>query len=187
MKKSKLTIKQKKFVVEYVKTGNATQAYLKAGYSMKSKDGAGVEGKKLLRNPKIKLAISKALEKIEDHKIMKAKEALQGLTSIARGKASTIGHAAVAKQMVSFKILPTITERERAYEDILKRYPVSEMDKADIKKAQAEAIRAEAEANVAKAQAEQLHTVANTTRDKMEKLSMDDLRKIAKLAGDENA
>ena len=47
--KNKLTVKQKKFADEYIKTGNATQSYLDAGYSMKSKNGAGVEGQKLLR------------------------------------------------------------------------------------------------------------------------------------------
>lgn len=59
-----------------------------------------------------------------------------------------------------------------------------ELEDAQIKRAQAEAVRAEAQAAVAKAQAEQLHTVANSTREKMEKLSVDDLHKIASLAGD---
>ena len=68
----------------------------------------------------------------------------------------------------------------------MKRYPLSEMDKAQIKRAQAEAVRAEAEANVAKAQAEQLHTVADKTREKMAKLTVDELRKIASLAGEKD-
>lgn len=58
--------------------------------------------------------------------------------------------------------------------------------KAQIKKAQAEAVRAEAEANVAKAQAEQLHNVADKTREKMAKLTVDELRKIASLAGEKD-
>lgn len=58
--------------------------------------------------------------------------------------------------------------------------------KAQIKKAQAEAVRAEAEAEVAKAQSEQLHTVANNTREKMAKLSVEELRSIAKMAGEDN-
>ncbi len=58
--------------------------------------------------------------------------------------------------------------------------------KAQIKRAQAEAVRAEAEAEVAKAQSEQLHTVANNTREKMAKLSVEELRSIAKMAGEDN-
>lgn len=58
--------------------------------------------------------------------------------------------------------------------------------KAQIKKAQAEAVRAEAEASVAKAQAEQLHTVTDKTREKMSHLSVDELRKLAKLAGEDD-
>lgn len=81
---------------------------------------------------------------------------------------------------------PTITEKQRASEAILKRYPLSDMDKAQIKKAQAEAIKAQAEAQVAKAQAEQLHTVADKTREKMDKLSTEELRNLAKLAGEDD-
>lgn len=58
--------------------------------------------------------------------------------------------------------------------------------KAQIKKAQAEAIRAEAEAEAAKAQSEQLHTVANNTREKIDKLSTEELRNLAKMAGEDD-
>ena len=50
----------------------------------------------------------------------------------------------------------------------------------------AEAAKAEAEAEVAKAQVEQLHTVADKTREKMDKLSIEDLRNLAKIAGEES-
>ena len=48
-----LTPKQKIFVDEYLVDLNATRAYKAAGYSVKSDNAAGVEGYKLLRNPKI--------------------------------------------------------------------------------------------------------------------------------------
>lgn len=67
--------------------------------------------------------------------------------------------------------------------DMLNSESSKQLVDAQIKKAKAEAIRAEAEANVAKAQAEQLHTVADKTREKMDKLSVDELRNLAKLAG----
>ena len=177
---SNLTVKQRKFADEYIKTGNATQAAIKAGYKEKTARFIGAEN---LTKPNVKAYIDAQMRKIEDTKIMKADEALQGITAIARG---TLTSKELADDGSYIDIYPTVTERQRAYESILKRYPLSEMDKAQIKRAQAEAVRAEAEANVAKAQAEQLHTVADKTREKMAKLTVDELRKIASLAGDKD-
>lgn len=177
---SNLTVKQRKFADEYIKTGNATQAAIKAGYKEKTARFIGAEN---LTKPNVKAYIDAHMRKIEDAKIMKADEALQGITAIARG---TLTSKELADDGSYIDIYPTVTERQRAYESILKRYPLSEMDKAQIKRAQAEAVRAEAEANVAKAQAEQLHTVADKTREKMAKLTVDELRKIASLAGEKD-
>ena len=47
---SKLSPKQEKFVQEYIKSGNATQSYLNAGYSTKSPD---VGASQLLRNNRV--------------------------------------------------------------------------------------------------------------------------------------
>ena len=123
------------------------------------------------------------MQKLEDDKIMKADEALKLITAIARGEETTIVET---KEGYELTVYPTITEKQRASEAILKRYPLSDMDKAQIKKAQAEAIKAQAEAQVAKAQAEQLHTVADKTREKMDKLSTEELRNLAKLAGEDD-
>lgn len=114
---------------------------------------------------------------------MKADEALKLITAIARGEETT---TVETKDGFWLTVHPTITEKQRASEAILKRYPLSDMDKAQIKKAQAEAIKAQAEAQVAKAQAEQLHTVADKTREKMDKLSTEELRNLAKLAGEDD-
>lgn len=51
-----LTEKQARFVEEYLVDLNATQAMIRAGYS---KNGASVEGHRLLGNPKIEAAIAK--------------------------------------------------------------------------------------------------------------------------------
>ena len=61
-----------------------------------------------------------------------------------------------------------------------------EVKEAQLKMLKANATKAEAEAEVAKAQSEQLHTVANNTREKMAKLSVEELRSIAKMAGEDN-
>ena len=176
----KLTNKQKKFADEYVKTGNATDAAIKAGYSEKY---AHTNANKLLQNTTIKARIDAQMQKLEDDKIMKADEALRLITAIARGEETT---TVETQEGYELTVYPTITEKQRASEAILKRYPLSPLDKAQIKKAQADAVKAEAEANLAKAQAEQLHTVADKTREKMDKLSTEELRNLAKLAGEKD-
>lgn len=176
----KLTIKQKKFADEYVKTGNATDAAIKAGYSEKY---AHTNANKLLQNTTIKARIDAQMQKLEDDKIMKADEALRLITAIARGEETT---TVETQEGYELTVYPTITEKQRASEAILKRYPLSPLDKAQIKKAQADAVKAEAEANLAKSQAEQLHTVADKTREKMDKLSTEELRNLAKLAGEKD-
>ena len=178
--KSELTVKQKKFANEYIKTGNATQSAINAGYAKKTAYRTGADN---LRKPQIKAYIDKQLDKIESDKIMGAKETLQLLTSIARGE----GHT---KQLMKYRdqtwfedVPPSFRDRLDAAKEILKRYPTSELEKAQIKRAQAEAVRAEAEADVAKAQAQRLHTVTDKTAQKMDQLSTEDLRKLASMVG----
>lgn len=59
--KKKLTLKQKKFTAEVIKTGNATQAAIKAGYSKNSAKEIGYEN---LTKPHIKETIQSAAEKL---------------------------------------------------------------------------------------------------------------------------
>lgn len=179
-----VTPNQRNFAYSFLKTGNATKSY-KDTYATKNMSYATIrkEGQKTRTKPHVGALIEFWMNIFDSSKIMKANEALQGITAIARGKLTS---KQLADDGSYIDIYPTVTERERAYESILKRYPLSEMDKAQIKRAQAEAVRAEAEAEVAKAQSEQLHTVANNTREKMSKLSVEELRNIAKLAGDKD-
>ena len=55
---AKLTLKQQTFVDEYLVDLNATQAAIRAGYSVKDADKIGT---KLLRNTRIEAAIDKAM------------------------------------------------------------------------------------------------------------------------------
>lgn len=70
--------KQTAFVEEYLKTFNATQAALAAGYSPKSACAIGWEN---LRKPEIAKAVSERLSETA----MSADEALMRLAAIARG------------------------------------------------------------------------------------------------------
>lgn len=80
---SKLTQKQQRFVDEYLISGNATQAAIKAGYSKKTARKIGQEN---LTKPDIKAKIDKRNAEIESEKIMTMKEVMQRLTAIARGE-----------------------------------------------------------------------------------------------------
>ena len=70
----KLTAKQRLFADEYIKSGNATQAYIKAGYQVKSDGVAAAASIRMLRNVKVKSYIDAKMAEIESHKIADAKE-----------------------------------------------------------------------------------------------------------------
>lgn len=79
----KLTQKQRRFVDEYIISGNATQAAIKAGYSKKY---ANTNANKLLQNTTIKAAIDKRNEEIKSEKTADMTEVMEYLTSVMRGK-----------------------------------------------------------------------------------------------------
>lgn len=79
-----MNARQEKFCTEYVRCGNATAAYKAAGYKPKSTHAAEVRGSDLLRNVEVQERIAQLQEKLEDEKIMDAKERRQALTEIAR-------------------------------------------------------------------------------------------------------
>ena len=85
-KLAKLTLKQQRFADEYIISGNATESYKKAGYRANNDNIAAVEGKKLLRNPKIKPYIDERLKEIESAKTATQQEVLEYLTSVMRGE-----------------------------------------------------------------------------------------------------
>lgn len=78
----KLTKKQKLFCDEYLIDLNATRAYKAAGYSVKSDNAAGVEGYKLLRNPKIGLYINQRMKSREERTEITQDKVLKELAKI---------------------------------------------------------------------------------------------------------
>ena len=76
-----LTPKQEKFVNEYVKEPNATQAAIKAGYSKKT---ASVQGARLLANVKVSEEIKKRLGELKSESIADANEILEYFTRVMR-------------------------------------------------------------------------------------------------------
>lgn len=79
----KLTLKQQRFADEYIKTGNAYQSAVKAGYSENYAKGNVV---KLLENVSVKTYIDERMEEIKKEAIADQDEILQYLTSVMRGQ-----------------------------------------------------------------------------------------------------
>ncbi len=79
----KLTQKQQRFVDEYIISGNATQAAIKAGYSKKTANRIATEN---LSKPVIKAAIEKRNAEIQSEKTADMTEVMEYLTSVMRGE-----------------------------------------------------------------------------------------------------
>ncbi len=78
-----LTRRQQKFCDEYLISGNATDAAIKAGYSPKTAKQTGSEN---LAKPDLKAYIETELEKLHSAKIADAEEVMKYLTSVMRGE-----------------------------------------------------------------------------------------------------
>ncbi|MCC4518433.1 terminase small subunit [Limosilactobacillus reuteri] len=79
----KLTQKQQRFVDEYIISGNATQAAIKAGYAKKAAYRTGADN---LKKPQIKSAIEKRNAEIQSEKTADMTEVMEYLTSVMRGE-----------------------------------------------------------------------------------------------------
>ena len=75
----KLTLKQNKFVKEYIKTGNGTQSAIKAGYS---KSTAKVIASENLTKPYVKEKIEKVMSEVSDKIGLTAEKVLSKLNNI---------------------------------------------------------------------------------------------------------
>ena len=110
----KLTVKQKAFADFYIELGNATEAYIKAGYKASKREIAEVEGCKLLRNPKVETYLKDREKQIEDDSIAKAKEVLAFLSSSLRGE---VVEEVVTTETVDGMIKPVILKKQISAKD----------------------------------------------------------------------
>ena len=78
-----LSQKQQNFADNWIKSGNATQAAIEAGYSEKY---AGTNATKLLKNTNVKSYIDDRLAKIQSSKIVDQTEIMEFLSAIKRGE-----------------------------------------------------------------------------------------------------
>lgn len=79
-----LTIKQEKFCIEYAKSGNARQAYKKAGYKCRNDDTTDAAASRLLSQVKVKERLAELAEEIKNSAIADMTEMQETLTSIIR-------------------------------------------------------------------------------------------------------
>ena len=160
----KLTAKQRLFADEYIKSGNATQSAIKAGYINE------VSGRENLRKPTVKAYIDAKMAEIESHKIADAKEAMQAITAIARGE-TTETQAQInplSGKWEKIEVPADLKVRLSAWKEILKRYPLAdELSKAQLRKTIADARVAEARAKALEDNGQDIATALDTIMDKL--------------------
>ena len=113
-----LSVKQKAFADEYLKCGNAAEAYRNAGY--KNFSSASVEANKTLNNPKIAAYIAERQKQIEDSRIADVSEVLQFFSSVMRGEVKD-----------QFEMDAALSDRLSAGRELMKRYDKSDDGKKD--------------------------------------------------------
>ena len=116
--------KHKKFCHEYIIDLNATKAAIRAGYSEKT---AYSIGQRLLKKVEIKNYINELLEEIKSQKTADAKEVMEYLTSVMRGKSiseviAVVGIGEGRSSVTRIQKHPDEKERLKAAELIGKRY-----------------------------------------------------------------
>lgn len=117
---TKMTLKQQRFADEYIITGNATQAAIKAGYSKKT---AKVIANENLTKPYIKKYIDERLAQLESEKIATQEEVLQYLTSVMRGEEMEpllVLNGEGTQKVI--EAVPSVQSRTKAAELLGKRY-----------------------------------------------------------------
>lgn len=119
-KMTKMTLKQQRFADEYIITGNATQAAIKAGYSKKT---AKVIANENLTKPYIKKYIDERLAQLESEKIASQQEVLSYLSSVMRGEMTeqTLRSVGESGQVIA-EIDVGAKDRIKAAELLGKRY-----------------------------------------------------------------
>nr|DAE47384.1 MAG TPA: Terminase small subunit [Caudoviricetes sp.] len=105
---STLTEKERIFADEYIKTTNATQSAIKAGYAENS---ASVTGSKMLRKPKVRQYIDAVMNERSKNTIATADEVLEYLTKVMNGE-----------EKDAFGLDASIADRTKAAELLGKRH-----------------------------------------------------------------
>ena len=134
----KLTPKQQKFADEYIKTGNAMQSAISAGYS---KAYAKARSSEMLENVGIKSYIAERMDKIASDRVMGYTEAVE----LARGELMETVVVGTMDGVETVEKEADIKTRITALKEILKRYPGNDkLVEQQVRKLTADADMAEA-------------------------------------------
>lgn len=115
-----LTLKQKQFADEYIRTGNAYQSAINVGYSEKY---AKARSHKMLENVGINQYIDENLEIIQKESIAEADEIMRYLTRVLRAEEKEEILVYVGDGMQEIQtIRPSAKDRIKAAELLGKRY-----------------------------------------------------------------
>lgn len=112
-----LTPKQKAFVDEFLKCGNATEAAKKAGYSERSARQMGAEN---LSKPSISEYIQERQKQIDNERIASITEIQQFYSSVLRGEVKD-----------QFGLEASLDTRMAAGRELMKRFEKAESNKND--------------------------------------------------------
>lgn len=133
-----LTAKQKAFADEYIKSGNASDAARKAGYSAKSAYSIGEEN---LRKPEVSAYIAERQKQIESERIASAEEVMRFFSSVMRGEV-----------MDQFGLEASLDTRLSAGKELMRRYNAVKNDDGRIDRVAQIMERLDAESEVCDAQ-----------------------------------
>lgn len=112
-----LTEKQKRFVEEYMRTGNSRQAYLNAGYSGSEKS-VDVNASRLLNSDKVQAYMEEISNQIKDSKIADIEELQIRLTEIIRGL--TTEEVIVTEMIGNGRSKTKVVEKKPSISDVIK-------------------------------------------------------------------
>lgn len=120
-----LSQRQKMFADEYLISGNAEQAAIKAGYSEKYARG---NAHKLVANSCVKIYIDEKLKQIESSKIADAAEVMRYLTSVMRNETKeevpvVVNNGSYSEVQMIQKDT-SIKDRNKAAEMLAKRFGI---------------------------------------------------------------
>lgn len=119
----KLTEKQKRFADYYIESGNATESYKRAGYSVNSDEAARVNASRLLTNANVRAYINERISEKDSQRIAKQDEILEFLTKVMRGELTEQIPVGLGEGYFELKDKDTyIKDRVKAAELLGKRY-----------------------------------------------------------------
>lgn len=121
MSGEKINERQKRFIDNYIKTGNATESARLAGYNKKT---ASVIGYENLRKPNISREIERRLKELETERTADLKETLEFATAVMRGQVVEV--VIVGKERI--EVPPSTRDRLKAAEYLLKVHGAFKQD-----------------------------------------------------------